>query len=140
MGSVVLPKEIAPSPESTKSTSSQSPFLHEAEAPGASSSTESETASAPRSRPTCRQTFPPESFSGSPSVSPKTRQPPGSAMAMRSYTPAMAGSDEKRTDGRNRDFARFEQVEKDQIYRLAEAESEPGEEFDEDFRVRVCDI
>src|SRR5262249_6190947 len=54
------------------------------------------------------------------------------------YTPAMAGSDEKRTDGRNRDFARFEQVEKDQVYRLAEAEG--GEEFDEDFRVRTCDL
>jgi isopenicillin N synthase-like dioxygenase len=50
----------------------------------------------------------------------------------------MAGSDEKRTDGRNRDFARFEQVEKDQVYRLAEAER--GEEFDEDFRIRTCDI
>jgi isopenicillin N synthase-like dioxygenase len=50
----------------------------------------------------------------------------------------MAGSDQKRTDGRNRDFARFEQVEKDQVYRLAEAER--GEEFGEDFRVRTCDL
>jgi len=47
-------------------------------------------------------------------------------------------SGEKRTDARNRDFARFEQVEKDQVYRLAEADR--SEAFDEDFRVRVCDI
>jgi isopenicillin N synthase-like dioxygenase len=43
-----------------------------------------------------------------------------------------------RVDAKNRDFIRFEQVEKDQEYRLAE--SEQAEQFDEDFRIRTCDL
>jgi isopenicillin N synthase-like dioxygenase len=43
-----------------------------------------------------------------------------------------------RIDAKNRDFARFEQVKKEQEYRLAEAEA--AEQFDEDFRVRTCDL
>jgi len=43
-----------------------------------------------------------------------------------------------RIDAKNRDFARFEQVKKEQEYRLAEAEE--AEQFDEDFRIRTCDL
>jgi isopenicillin N synthase-like dioxygenase len=43
-----------------------------------------------------------------------------------------------RIDAKNRDFARFEQVKKEQEYRLAEAEA--AEQFDEDFRIRTCDL
>ncbi len=50
----------------------------------------------------------------------------------------MPDSDPKRTDTKNRDFARFEQVEKNQEYRLAEAAG--AEQFDEQFRIRTCDI
>jgi len=45
---------------------------------------------------------------------------------------------EARIDAKNRDFARFEQVKKEQEYRLAEAEA--AEQFDEDFRIRTCDL
>jgi len=41
-------------------------------------------------------------------------------------------------DAKNRDFIRYDQVEKTQEYRLAEADG--GEEFDETYRVRTCDI
>ncbi len=41
-------------------------------------------------------------------------------------------------DAKNRDFIRYDQVEKKQEYRLAE--SDGGEEFDETYRVRTCDI
>src|SRR5215831_13288389 len=43
-------------------------------------------------------------------------------------------------DARNRDFARYEQVDKKQNYRLAEAADEQTEEFDEEFRIKTCDI
>jgi isopenicillin N synthase-like dioxygenase len=43
-----------------------------------------------------------------------------------------------RVDARNRDFIRFEQVEKKQEYRLAEAEE--AEQFDSTFRIRTCDL
>ena len=47
--------------------------------------------------------------------------------------------DEKpRVDAKNRDFIRFEQVDKDQVYRLAEAAE--SEQFDETFRIRTCDL
>ena len=52
--------------------------------------------------------------------------------------------DARRTDARNRDFARYEQVDKPQDYRLAEAlhrgAGEPREEFDEDFAVRTASL
>ncbi len=41
-------------------------------------------------------------------------------------------------DARNQDFIAYEQVEKKQDYRLAEAEGE--ERFDEDYRIKVCDM
>ena len=41
-------------------------------------------------------------------------------------------------DAKNREFLRFDQVEKRQEYRLAEAAGE--EEFDSDFRIRTCDM
>ncbi|MHC5065437.1 MAG: 2OG-Fe(II) oxygenase family protein [Planctomycetota bacterium] len=41
-------------------------------------------------------------------------------------------------DARNQDFISYEQVEKKQDYRLAEAEGE--ERFDEDYRIKVCDM
>ena len=41
-------------------------------------------------------------------------------------------------DATNRDYLSYEQVRKAQSYRLAEADE--AEEFDEDFRVRTCDI
>ena len=43
-----------------------------------------------------------------------------------------------RVDAKNRDFIRFEQVEKEQEYRLAEADQ--AEQFDEEFRIRTCDL
>jgi isopenicillin N synthase-like dioxygenase len=43
-----------------------------------------------------------------------------------------------RIDAKNRDFIRFEQVEKPQEYRLAEAEE--AEQFDTSFRIRTCDL
>lgn len=43
-----------------------------------------------------------------------------------------------RIDAKNRDFIRFDQVQKPQDYRLAEAAG--AEQFDEDFRIRTCDI
>lgn len=41
-------------------------------------------------------------------------------------------------DATNREYIHYEQVDKDQSYRFAEAES--GEEFDDDYRIRTCDI
>ena len=41
-------------------------------------------------------------------------------------------------DARNREFLRFDQVEKTQDYRLAEAAGK--EEFDSEFRIRTCDL
>jgi len=43
-----------------------------------------------------------------------------------------------RVDAENRDFIRFEQVDKDQVYRLAEAAE--AEQFDDSFRIRTCDL
>jgi isopenicillin N synthase-like dioxygenase len=41
----------------------------------------------------------------------------------------------------NQDFGRYEQVEKRQTYHLAEAgEGEEPEQFDEEFRIRTCDM
>jgi len=52
---------------------------------------------------------------------------------------ARSVSDAKvRVDAKNRDFIRFEQVEKEQEYRLAEADQ--AEQFDEEFRIRTCDL
>jgi isopenicillin N synthase-like dioxygenase len=50
----------------------------------------------------------------------------------------MSGPDPKRTDAKNKDFARFEQVKKQQEYRLAEASG--AEQFDEEFQIRTCDM
>ncbi|MFQ5718596.1 MAG: 2OG-Fe(II) oxygenase family protein [Acidobacteriota bacterium] len=41
-------------------------------------------------------------------------------------------------DATNRDYLRYDQVEKKQTYRFAEADG--AEEFDEEFQVRTCDI
>jgi isopenicillin N synthase-like dioxygenase len=41
-------------------------------------------------------------------------------------------------DATNRDFARYDQVHKPQSYHLAEAGH--GEQFDEDYRIRTCDL
>jgi isopenicillin N synthase-like dioxygenase len=50
----------------------------------------------------------------------------------------MAGDDRERGVGAiNQDFARYEQVEKRQRYRLAEGEEEA---FDEEYRIRSCDM
>ena len=43
-------------------------------------------------------------------------------------------------DARNRDFARYEQVEKKQDYRLAEAANQQAEQFDDEFRIKTCDL
>ncbi|MEM9300481.1 MAG: 2-oxoglutarate and iron-dependent oxygenase domain-containing protein [Pseudomonadota bacterium] len=40
-------------------------------------------------------------------------------------------------DALNQEFRRYEQVEKDQVYRLTE---NTAEAFDEDYRIRVCDM
>ena len=40
----------------------------------------------------------------------------------------------------NREFLRFDQVDKAQDYRLAEAEAGGAEAFDDDFRLRTCDL
>ena len=58
---------------------------------------------------------------------------------------------DKNTDARNREFIRYEQVEKDQDYRLAEGDpdgaagGEAGieqidEQFDEEFEIRTCSM
>lgn len=50
-------------------------------------------------------------------------------------------SDSRKEDGiraTNQDFIRYDQVDKQQTYRLAETTGD--EEFDEDFEVRTCDI
>ena len=49
----------------------------------------------------------------------------------------MAGAGDK-IDGVNRDYIQYDQVQKDQVYRLAEAAGE--EAFDEDFEIKTCDI
>jgi isopenicillin N synthase-like dioxygenase len=61
----------------------------------------------------------------------------GPARAALDYSSPVADPN-ARIDAKNRDFARFEQVKKDQEYRLAEAEA--AEQFDEDFRIRTCDL
>jgi len=53
------------------------------------------------------------------------------------YAPIVSDS-KVRVDAKNRDFIRFEQVEKGQEYRLAEADQ--AEQFDEEFRIRTCDL
>jgi isopenicillin N synthase-like dioxygenase len=52
-------------------------------------------------------------------------------------------SDEKKERGinaNNQDFRQFEQVNKDQQYRLAEATDANVEEFDQDFQISQCDM
>jgi isopenicillin N synthase-like dioxygenase len=44
----------------------------------------------------------------------------------------------KRVDGKNRDYIRYDQVDKDQSYRLAEADA--AEAFDDDYVIKTCDI
>src|SRR5205823_3979027 len=139
----------SPLPERTKRTSSQSGLRQAALLPGATSSTEREIASAPRSRPTCRQTRTPSCARHAPSRRSKARHPPASSTAMSrestsarvarrlDYSSAVADPD-ARIDAKNRDFAHFEQVKKEQEYRLAEAEA--AEQFDEAFRIRTCDL
>lgn len=50
----------------------------------------------------------------------------------------MARSKEQGIEAFNQEFRRYEQVDKPQRYRLSEGG--PGEAFDEDFRIRVCDM
>jgi isopenicillin N synthase-like dioxygenase len=51
----------------------------------------------------------------------------------------MSGERERGVEALNREFSRFDQVEKTQTYRLSE--SAAGEEaFDEEFRIRTCDM
>jgi len=49
-------------------------------------------------------------------------------------TPGKAGG----VDAKNQDFIRFDQVDKKQVYHLAEADH--SEEFDESYQIRTCDI
>jgi len=51
------------------------------------------------------------------------------------YAPAVR---DKRVDGRNRDYIRYDQVDKDQSYRLAEADAD--ESFDTDYEVKTCNL
>jgi isopenicillin N synthase-like dioxygenase len=46
---------------------------------------------------------------------------------------------DKRVDGKNRDYLRYDQVDKDQSYRLAEAEAD-DEAFDTDYVIQTCDL
>src|SRR5262249_39529971 len=57
-----------------------------------------------------------------------------SASAIR-YAPTVG---DKRVDGRNRDYIRYDQVDKDQSYRLAEADAE--EAFDTDYVIQTCNL
>lgn len=50
----------------------------------------------------------------------------------------MARSKEQGVEALNQEFRRYEQVRKDQSYRLSEAAE--GEQFDDDFQIRVCDM
>lgn len=50
----------------------------------------------------------------------------------------MPRTKEQGVEALNQEFRRYEQVRKDQSYRLSEAAE--GEQFDEDFRIRVCDM
>lgn len=45
---------------------------------------------------------------------------------------------ERGVDASNQEFRRYEQVDKEQSYRLSEAEGE--EQFDDDYRIPICDI
>src|SRR5262252_7526398 len=148
------PRIKSPSPSKTERTSSHSPLRQKADEPGSSSKTEREIAEEPSSLPTCRQTeSPSRRVWGAPSRSPKTRQPPGSSIGiawlanlypsrielLRFGSMLRDVSDPKaRVDAKNQDFIRFEQVEKKQEYRLAEAEE--AEQFDSTFRIRTCDL
>lgn len=47
---------------------------------------------------------------------------------------------QKGVDATNRDYQRYDKVDKQQTYRLSEDASGEGEEFDESFRIRTCDL
>ena len=50
----------------------------------------------------------------------------------------MADQKQQGVSAVNQDFKKFDQVQKDQTYRLASAET--AEEFDEDYQIKVCDF
>src|SRR5262249_60985850 len=54
------------------------------------------------------------------------------------YCPHMSKQKEHGISARNREFIHYDQVEKRQDYQLAEAAAK--EEFDEDFKIKTCDL
>ena len=50
----------------------------------------------------------------------------------------MADQKQQSVSAVNQDFKKFDQVRKDQTYRLASADE--AEEFDEDYQIKVCDF
>src|SRR5206468_7517785 len=83
-----------------------------------------------------------------PSLRAQTRQPPASTLAI--TVPAGLcceprggpSVEDRRSDGvgaTNREFVRYDQVEKRQTYHLAET-ADGAEAFDEDYAIRTCDL
>src|SRR5262245_19244539 len=114
--------------------------------PAESSRTRSEIAVAPRSRPKWGHIRSAPRIRGSPSRSALTRQPPSRATGMDVGIMLHSGSEALRVADRktlgievtNQAYTRYDQVEKRQEYHLAEADHQ--EAFDEDFKVRTCDV
>ncbi|PYQ09249.1 MAG: hypothetical protein DMF83_04040, partial [Acidobacteria bacterium] len=118
------------------------------ERPFASSITRSEIALAPDRRPARSQILKRPSRRGRPSLRAQTRQPPASTLAI--TVPAGLcceprggpSVEDRRSDGvgaTNREFVRYDQVEKRQTYHLAET-ADGAEAFDEDYAIRTCDL
>src|ERR1700738_232839 len=100
-----------------------------------------------------RQMRTPSPLSGSPSLRPVTKQPPSSLIGIATSPPdkrrrggygrrarmkAVADRKVQGVDAKNQDFIRFDQVNKRQEYRLAEAED--LESFDETYQIKTVDI
>src|ERR1700682_3552555 len=135
------PRRRTPAPSKTYKTSSHGALPIDGETPGRRSSTRSEIAVAPRARPAWLQARTVPCSSGLPSRSPLTRQPPARRIAIRETPHYPRPVDDRRTlgiDATNQAFSRYDQVEKKQEYHLAEGRHD--EAFDEEFRIRTCDI
>src|SRR5438876_8806463 len=79
----------------------------------------------------CSQISKSPSRTGEPSLSPTTRHPPSSSTSISVVHYPL------RLMATNRDYIRYEGVEKRQSYHLAESSDEP---FDDEFVIRTCDM
>src|SRR5216684_3045098 len=78
------------------------------------------------------------SEAGSPSFNPTTRQPPSSIASISWDYALRMQTKEEGVRATNQDFIRYDQVEKNQNYHLAETAGD--EQFDDNFEVRTVDI